>query len=293
MTKEHLSIGFIGTGVMGKSMVKNLLNASYNVYLYTRTKEKALPLIDQGATWCESIADLVKNVQVVITMVGYPHDVEEVYFGSKGIIENANDETLMIDMTTSSPKLAVKIYKQAQAKNTYALDAPVSGGDIGAQKATLAIMVGGDKVAFQKALPIFEVLGNNIVYHGKAGAGQHAKLANQITIASNMIGVCEALIYAKKSGLDPEKVLKSITTGAAGSWSLSNLAPRMLAGDYSPGFFVKHFIKDMTIAVESAKDLKIDMPGLQLALDMYEQLAEMGENDSGTQALIKYYDKNF
>lgn len=293
MPKKQLRVGFIGTGVMGRSMVKNLMKASYDVYIYTRTKEKALSLINEGATWCNSIRDLTKQVQILITMVGYPQDVEEVYFGDHGIIENAKEKTLIIDMTTSSPQLAEKIYKQAQAKNIAALDAPVTGGDIGAQKATLAIMVGGDQSAYQKALPIFEVLGNNIVYHGEAGSGQHAKLANQITIATNMIGVCEALIYAKKSGLNPEKVLKSITTGAAGSWSLSNLAPRMLVGDYSPGFFVKHFIKDMTIALESAKDLGINMPGLELSLRMYQQLADTGEKDSGTQALIKYYDPNF
>jgi len=293
MTNEQLKIGFIGTGVMGKSMVQNLLNASYEVNIYTRTKEKATELINNGATWSDSIADLANNVHVVITMVGYPHDVEEVYFGAEGIIENAKSETLIIDMTTSSPKLAKQIYDVAKEKNILSLDAPVSGGDIGAKNATLAIMVGGDEQAYQKALPIFEVLGNNIVWHGEAGAGQHAKLANQITIASNMIGVCEALIYAKKSGLEPEKVLSSISTGAAGSWSLSNLAPRMIKNDFSPGFFVKHFIKDMTIAVESAKDLEIDMPGLTLALDLYKQLADMGENDSGTQALIKYYDENF
>jgi len=293
MTNEQLKIGFIGTGVMGKSMVQNLLNASYEVNIYTRTKEKATELINNGATWSDSIADLANNVHVVITMVGYPHDVEEVYFGAEGIIENAKSETLIIDMTTSSPKLAKQIYDVAKEKNIFSLDAPVSGGDIGAKNATLAIMVGGDEQAYQKALPIFEVLGNNIVWHGEAGAGQHAKLANQITIASNMIGVCEALIYAKKSGLEPEKVLSSISTGAAGSWSLSNLAPRMIKNDFSPGFFVKHFIKDMTIAVESAKDLEIDMPGLTLALDLYKQLADMGENDSGTQALIKYYDENF
>src|SRR5690625_1376427 len=293
MTNEQLKIGFIGTGVMGKSMVQNLLNASYEVNIYTRTKEKATELINNGATWSDSIADLANNVHVVITMVGYPHDVEEVYFGAEGIIENAKSETLIIDMTTSSPKLAKQIYDVAKEKNIFSLDAPVSGGDIGAKNATLAIMVGGDEQAYQKALPIFEVLGNNIVWHGEAGAGQHAKLANQITIASNMIGVCEALIYAKKSGLEPEKVLSSISTGAAGSWSLSNLAPRMIKNDFSPGFFVKHFIKDMTIAVESAKDLEIDMPGLTLALDLYKQLADMRENDSGTQALIKYYDENF
>jgi len=293
MANNQLKIGFIGTGVMGQSMVMNLLKANYRVSIYTRTKEKANALIETGALWQNSVSELANNADIIITMVGYPQDVEEVYFGENGIVENAQPNTYIIDMTTSSPKLAQEIYNQAMEKELKALDAPVSGGDIGAKNGTLAIMVGGDETTFNKVLPIFNVLGNNIVWHGTAGAGQHAKLANQITIASNMIGVCEALIYAKKSGLDPDKVLDSITTGAAGSWSLSNLAPRMIKGDYSPGFFVKHFIKDMTIAIESAKELNIDMPGLTLALDLYKQLADMGESESGTQALIKYYDKNF
>lgn len=293
MTSNKPKIGFIGTGVMGQSMVMNLLNAKYDVSIYTRTKEKANTLIEAGALWQNSVSELTKNTDVIITMVGYPHDVEEVYFGDNGIIKNARANSYLIDMTTSSPKLAIKIYEQAAKNQLHVLDAPVSGGDIGAKNGTLAIMVGGNESAFHEISPIFNVLGDNIVWHGAAGAGQHAKLANQITIASNMIGVCESLIYAKKSGLNPEKVLNSITTGAAGSWSLSNLAPRMIKGDYSPGFFVKHFIKDMTIAVESAKDLGINMPGLTLALDLYKQLADMGDNDSGTQALIKYYDKSF
>ena len=293
MIKTVPTIGFIGTGVMGKSMINNLLSASYNVNIYTRTKEKAASLLHQGAVWKQSVASLARDADIIITMVGYPTDVEEVYFGTNGIIENAKPETCIIDMTTSSPALAIEIFTKASKNQLRALDAPVSGGDIGAQNGTLAIMVGGDEEVFHQVLPVFKVLGENIIWHGSAGAGQHAKLANQITIASNMIGVCEAIVYAKKAGLDPARVLDSITTGAAGSWSLSNLAPRMIKGDFSPGFFVKHFIKDMTIALESAQEMGIMTPGLSLSLDMYKELANMGESDSGTQALIKYFDRTF
>lgn len=293
MIKTVPTIGFIGTGVMGKSMINNLLSASYNVNIYTRTKEKAASLLHQGAVWKQSVASLARDADIIITMVGYPTDVEEVYFGTNGIIENAKPETCIIDMTTSSPALAIEIFTKASKNQLRALDAPVSGGDIGAQNGTLAIMVGGDEEVFHQVLPVFKVLGENIIWHGSAGAGQHAKLANQMTIASNMIGVCEAIVYAKKAGLDPARVLDSITTGAAGSWSLSNLAPRMIKGDFSPGFFVKHFIKDMTIALESAQEMGIMTPGLSLSLDMYKELANMGESDSGTQALIKYFDRTF
>lgn len=293
MIKTVPTIGFIGTGVMGKSMINNLLSASYNVNIYTRTKEKAASLLHQGAVWKQSVASLARDADIIITMVGYPTDVEEVYFGTNGIIENAKPETCIIDMTTSSPALAEEIFTKASKNQLRALDAPVSGGDIGAQNGTLAIMVGGDEEVFHQVLPVFKVLGENIIWHGAAGAGQHAKLANQMTIASNMIGVCEAIVYAKKAGLDPVRVLDSITTGAAGSWSLSNLAPRMIKGDFSPGFFVKHFIKDMTIALESAQEMGIMTPGLSLSLDMYKELANMGESDSGTQALIKYFDRTF
>ena len=223
-------------------------------------------------------------------MVGYPQDVEEVYFGEAGILENAKEHTYVIDMTTSKPSLAIDIYRKAKEKNIFALDAPVSGGDIGAKNGTLAIMVGGDEDVFQRVMPIFEVLGENIRLQGGAGSGQHTKLANQITIASNMIGVCEAIVYAKKAGLNPEKVLESISTGAAGSFSLSKLGPRMLKGDFAPGFYVKHFIKDMTIALESAKEMGLSTPGLELSLRLYKELAEKGEADSGTQALIKLFE---
>ncbi|APC47066.1 oxidoreductase [Virgibacillus halodenitrificans] len=291
MTLTENKIGFIGTGVMGKSMALNLQRAGYLINIYTRTKEKANDLIDHGAVWKESIKDLTVASDIIITMVGYPSDVEEVYFGENGILEHAKAGSCLIDMTTSKPSLAINIFQQAKAKSIHALDAPVSGGDIGAQKGTLAIMVGGEEDAYEALLPLFKTLGENIILQGPAGAGQHTKLANQITIASNMIGVCEAIIFAKKAGLDPSRVLESITTGAAGSWSLSNLGPRMIRGDFDPGFYVKHFIKDMTIALESAKEMDLDTPGLSLSLQLYKELAENGDGDSGTQALIKIFEK--
>lgn len=280
-------IGFVGTGVMGSSMVKNLQAANYTVNIYTRTKRRAEPLIESGAIWKETVAELASSSDVVITMVGYPEDVRAIYFGDEGIISYAKHGTYLVDMTTSSPTLAEEIYVEAKKQDLYALDAPVSGGDIGAKNGTLTIMVGGDEAPFEAVLPVFKVLGENIILQGKAGAGQHTKLANQITIATNMIGVCEAIIYAKHAGLDPSRMLDSIEAGAAGSWSLSNLGRRMIKGDYAPGFFVKHFIKDMKIAIQSAKEMDISTPGLELSLSLYEELSEMGESDSGTQALIK------
>lgn len=271
-------------------MAENLMDAGYDVHVYTRTKEKARTLLEKGARWEDSISKLASEVDVVITIVGYPSDVKEVYFGKDGIIENAKAGSYLIDMTTSSPFLAETIATRSVEKGLFALDAPVSGGDIGAKNGSLAIMVGGEKDAYNAILPVLEVMGENIVHQGPTGAGQHTKMCNQITIATNMIGVCEAITYAQKAGLDPSLVLESITTGAAGSWSLSNLAPRMIAGDYAPGFYVKHFIKDMTIALEAAKEMDMLTPGLELSLSLYQQLAEKGEEDSGTQALIKLFE---
>ncbi|WP_263363159.1 NAD(P)-dependent oxidoreductase [Ornithinibacillus gellani] len=291
MTMEKPKIGFIGTGVMGKSMADHLLQAGYPVSIYTRTKSKAESLLENGATWEDSVASLSRKCSIIITIVGYPQDVEAVYFGSAGILENVQAGSYVIDMTTSKPALAQRIFSEASKKDVQALDAPVSGGDIGAKNGTLAIMVGGEQTAFDAVLPVFQVMGSNILLQGPAGAGQHTKLSNQITIASNMVGVCEAISYAKKAGLDPSLVLDSITTGAAGSWSLSHLAPRMIRGDDAPGFFVKHFIKDMKIALESAQEMGLATPGLALSLQLYEELAENGESDSGTQALIKLFSK--
>lgn len=282
-------IGFIGTGVMGKSMVQHLLSNGYSVCIYNRTKEKAAELLKIGAKWEGSPKEIAAKADVIMTMVGYPHDVEEIYLGSDGMLNYAKDGAIFIDFTTSTPMLAKRIYEEARLRGMHALDAPVSGGDIGAKEARLAIMVGGDEEVFQTCLPLFQILGANVRLQGPAGSGQHTKMCNQIAIASNMIGVCEAIVYAKRSGLDPEKVLASISTGAAGSWSLSNLAPRMMQGDFEPGFYIKHFIKDMKIALEEAEAMKLELPGLSLAKKMYEELAAEGEGDSGTQALFKKY----
>ncbi|HEO8420787.1 NAD(P)-dependent oxidoreductase [Niallia sp. FSL W8-0635] len=290
LTKETTIIGFIGTGVMGKSMAKHLLHAGYQVIVHNRTKEKASELLAEGAEWVESPYEMALKANVIITIIGYPKDVEEVYLGEHGLVKNAKENTYLIDMTTSTPSLAKKIYEEAKIKNIYALDAPVSGGDVGAREAKLSIMVGGDEEVFTELQSIFEILGTNIVYQGPAGSGQHTKMCNQIAIASNMIGVTEAIVYAKKAGLDPEKVLDSISTGAAGSFSLSNLAPRMIKGDFEPGFYIKHFIKDMRIALKEAEGMNMETPGLSLAETLYTHLSAKGEEDSGTQALFKYWD---
>lgn len=289
ISPENTVVGFVGTGVMGKSMAGHLLKAGYPLVVYTRTKEKASDLIEKGAEWAESPLEVAKKANVIITIVGYPEDVEEVYLGENGIITNGKEDTYVIDMTTSTPTLAVRIYEEAAKKGIHALDAPVSGGDIGAREAKLSIMVGGDREDFLTVEPIFNFLGSNIVYQGKAGSGQHTKMCNQIAIASNMIGVCEAVVYAEKAGLDPETVLQSISSGAAGSWSLSNLAPRMIGGNFEPGFYIKHFIKDMNIAMQEAEAMGMMTPGLALAKKMYAQLAAGGEENSGTQALYKYW----
>jgi 3-hydroxyisobutyrate dehydrogenase len=286
ITKQSV-IGFIGTGVMGQSMAGHLLEAGYQVVIYNRTKEKALKLINRGAKWADTPRQLAEISDAVITIVGYPKDVEEIYLGENGILHHLKSDSLAIDMTTSSPKLAERIFEVGKDKGISTLDAPVSGGDIGAKEARLSIMVGGDEESFETAKPLLDLLGSNVVYQGKSGAGQHTKMCNQITIASNMVGVSEALLYAKKSGLNPDNVLKSITSGAAGSWSLSNLVPRMIEEDYAPGFYVKHFIKDLKIALESSREMEIKTPGLELALSLYEELAHNGEENSGTQALIK------
>ena len=284
-------VGFVGTGVMGKSIVKHLLAAGHEVSIYTRTKEKAKDLLDLGAKWAESPGEVAVQVEVIFTMVGYPSDVEEIYYGDTGIFENGKPDLIAIDLTTSTPTLAIDLYKKAQALGMSSLDAPVSGGDVGAKSGKLSIMVGGDKDVFDKIQPMFSLFGENVVYQGKAGAGQHTKMANQIAIASTMIAACEAIKYAREAKLDPELVLKSITTGAAGSWSLTNLAPRMLKGDFEAGFYMKHFIKDMGIALDESRKMNVTLPGLEMAYSMYQNLAEQGFENEGTQSLIKAYDK--
>ena len=289
LEKGKTVIGFAGLGVMGYSMAGHIMKGGYDLLVYNRTKEKAMGLLAQGAVWTDDPFSLAEKSDVVITMVGYPKDVEEVYLGVRGIVAGARPGSILIDMTTSSPALAVKIAEKAAEKGLFSLDAPVSGGDKGAREGTLSIMAGGDAGVFQSMLPLFELMGKNIVLQGGAGSGQHTKMANQIALASNMMGVCEALAYSKKAGLDPETVLRSISGGAAGSWSLSNLAPRILAGDFAPGFFIKHFIKDMKIAIEEAERMSMDAPGLKQAFARYEDLAAKGYENEGTQALFKLY----
>ncbi|MDL0418625.1 NAD(P)-dependent oxidoreductase [Caldifermentibacillus hisashii] len=287
--KQKPVVGFIGLGVMGKSMAGHILNGGYPLYVYTRTKEKAAELLDKGAIWAATPKEIAHQAKYVFTIIGTPNDVEEVYLGENGLITNGKENTYFIDMTTSSPTLAQRLYEEGKKKGIHVLDAPVSGGDIGAKEARLAIMVGGDQQDFDTVLPLFQLMGKNIAYFGKAGSGQHTKMANQIAIAPTMIGVCESLIYAKKAGLNVQKVVDLISTGAAASFSLSSYAPRILKEDYSPGFFIKHFIKDMTIALNEAEKMNLDLPGLTLAKQMYEKLAKMGEENSGTQALYKYW----
>jgi len=283
-------IGFIGLGVMGKSMAGHILTAGYELHVYTRTKETAEKLVTNGAVWENTVSELSAKCDVIITIVGFPADVEKVYLGGKGILSHVKKGTLVIDMTTSSPDLAVNIYNTARMSGVESLDAPVSGGDLGAQNATLSIMVGGDKHSFDTAIPLFEVMGANIVHQGDAGSGQHTKMANQIAIAAGMVAVCEAISYAKKAGLEPETVLKSIGQGAAGSWTLNNLGPRMIARNIDPGFYIKHFIKDMKIARSSSDRLGLKTPGLDLTLSLYEKMVEMGYEDKGTQSLFELFE---
>jgi len=268
-------IAFIGTGVMGGSMAGRLLDAGHRLVVSTRTKKKAAPLLERGAAWADTPTEAARGADIVITIVGYPTDVEQVYLGPDGIVANAARGTLLIDMTTSSPSLARRIAEKAAAAGLDALDAPVSGGDTGARNGTLSIMVGGAQRAFSRAEPIFAAMGKNIVLQGDAGSGQYCKLCNQMAIASSMMGIVEALVFAARSGLNPRTVLRSIEAGAAGSWGLSNLYPRMLDGNVAPGFYVKHFIKDMGIALDSAKELGIALPGLMQAETLYRALAGM------------------
>ena len=283
-------IGFIGIGIMGQSMVRNLMKAGYEVAVYNRTKSKADAVVAEGALWCDSAAQCVAGRDAVITIVGYPKDVEEVYFGEGGVIAHADPGTCLIDMTTTSPKLAVRIYENGKKKGLPVLDAPVTGGDAGAKAGTLTILVGGDQETFEKCRPLFEAMGKNIYYEGKAGNGQHTKMCNQIAIAGALSGACEALAYAKAVGMDPAHMLESISTGAAGSAQLSNVASRILKDDYAPGFFIKHFIKDMKLADEEAVNAGAHLGVLEYVLNMYQELEAEGCGDLGTQALIKYYE---
>ena len=285
------TIGFIGVGIMGKSMVRNLMKAGYEVHIFARTREKAEDVIAEGAVFHDSIADCVKERDAVITIVGFPKDVEEVYFDAGNILDSAKAGAYLIDMTTTSPMIAEEIYKEGTQRGFHVLDAPVTGGDTGAKAGTLSILGGGEKADFEACLPLFEAMGTNINYQGKAGCGQHAKLANQIMIAGTLSGVCEALTYAKAKGLDLETVVKSVATGAAGSRQLDLFAPKIMAGDFAPGFFMKHFIKDMTLALNEANRSGLSLEVLSQVLASYEELQAAGHGELGTQALIKYYEE--
>lgn len=283
-------IGFIGVGIMGKSMVLNLMKAGFEVSFYARNKAKTEDVIAKGAVYHPTIAECVKDCDVVITIVGFPKDVREVYFGKDGILENVTEGTYVIDMTTSSPKLAKEIYEEAKKRGIYALDAPVTGGDAGAKNGTLSILAGGDTEAYENCLPVFEAMGSNIHLEGQAGSGQHTKMVNQIMIAGTISGICEAIAYGKEKGLDIQTVLDSVATGAAGSKQLELQAAKMLKQDYAPGFFIKHFIKDMKLAKEEAESDGLTLHVLNQTLAAYEELEKRGDGELGTQALIKYFE---
>jgi 3-hydroxyisobutyrate dehydrogenase len=283
---ETRRIGWIGTGVMGRSMCGHLMDHGYPVTVFNRSPENAAALIQRGASWAETPAELACGTDVVFTMVGMPEDVRAVYFGEKGIFAGAVAGSLLVDMTTSEPTLAREIARHAAARQIDAIDAPVSGGDIGARNATLSIMVGGDAPAVARATPLLEIMGRTVVHQGPAGAGQHAKMCNQIVIAGTMIGVCEAIVYGYRAGLEMQTVLASISGGAAGCWSLDNTAPRILRRDFEPGFFVEHFIKDMGIALAEARRMPLALPGLALVQQLYLSLKANGGARLGTQALI-------
>lgn len=285
ITPETTRLGWIGTGVMGRSMCAHLLRAGYSVSVFNRSVAKTKELVDLGAVVCNTPRDVALQSDVVFSMVGFPVDVQEVVLSESGVLSGLRPGSVFVDMTTSRPSLAQQIYMSAASKGVAALDAPVSGGDIGAREARLSIMVGGDRFIFDALEPLWKIMGRTYVYQGLAGSGQHTKMVNQILIASSMVGLCESLLYATRSGLNPESVLSSVSSGAAGSWSLSNLAPRILKEDYSPGFFVEHFVKDLGIVLEEASRMQIDLPGVVLAKRLYDQLLAMGHGDKGTQAL--------
>lgn len=279
-------IGWIGTGVMGSSMCGHVLTAGYRVTLHSRTKAKAQPLVDLGAAWAENPHTVAAQSDMIFTMVGFPQDVRTVYFGETGILAGAQSGTVLIDMTTTDPTLSREIAERATAKGLSAIDAPVSGGDVGARNATLSIMVGGDRRAVQAVVPLFELLGKTIVHQGGPGTGQQAKLCNQIVIAGTMIGVCESLLYGFKAGLDLNRMLDSIRGGAAACWTLDHLAPRILQRNFEPGFFVEHFVKDMGLALEESQRMGLVLPGLTLVHQLYHRVIDLGHGLSGTHALM-------
>jgi len=282
-----MKIGWIGTGIMGSSMVGHLQSSGHELHVFNRTRQKADAILKQGARWCESPADISGKAEMIFTMVGTPADVEEVYLGRQGVLSVKGTCRITVDMTTSQPSLARKIFAAAAEHGISSLDAPVSGGDIGAINATLAIMVGGEKRTYDQVVPLFQLMGQNIAHMGEAGAGQHTKMCNQILVAGNMIGACESLLYASKIGLDEKVVIDIIGKGAAASWAINNLGPRIVQGDFNPGFMVNHFVKDMEIALREAASAGLALPGLALVHQLYVALQAQGQGACGTQALMR------
>ncbi len=283
---QKTRLGWIGTGVMGGSMCRRLIEAGYRAAVHTRTRAKAARLLELGAAWADSPAAVAEQSDVVVTMVGFPKDVRDVMLGERGVLAGARRGAVVVDMTSTDPSIAVEVYEAGRSRGVACVDAPVSGGDVGAREGRLSIMAGGDAAVVETLRPLFEHLGQTIVYQGPAGSGQHAKLVNQILVAAGMVGICEALLYGCKAGLDLNRVLESVSRGAAGSWALSNLAPRILNGDFAPGFFVEHFVKDLGIALNEAARRDLKLPGLTLAASLYQELQKMGHGRDGTQALI-------
>jgi 3-hydroxyisobutyrate dehydrogenase len=282
-----IDVGWIGTGVMGRSMCDHLIKAGYRLHIYNRTREKANDLVKAGAHWCDSPKIVAQNADVVFSIVGYPVDVEQVILGPEGVLTGTRPGAAIIDMTTSSPALAVAIAQKATAQSVGALDAPVSGGDIGAREATLAIMVGGEQTVFERILPLFQIMGRNIALMGPAGSGQHTKMSNQILIAGTMIGAVESLLYCCRTGMDMAAVIDVIGKGAASSWTINNLGKRIARKDFNPGFFIKHFVKDMGIALAEARRMNLCLPGLALVHQFYMAAMAQGEENLGTQGLFK------
>ena len=291
LTPESAAVGWIGTGVMGASMAGHVLSKGYSLTVYNRTTAKAQPLVERGAALASSPKEVAERSDVVFTIVGFPRDVREVILGPDGVLAGSKPGDFIVDMTTSEPSLAVEIHEQAQAKGVHAVDAPVSGGDIGAREARLSIMIGGDPEPVEALTPLFEAMGQNIVHQGPAGCGQHTKMCNQMLCASTMVGVCESLLYGYKAGLDLEQVIESIGKGAAGCWSINTLGPRIIRRDFSAGFFVEHFIKDLAIALDEARKTNLCLPGLALVHQLYVALQAQGHGRSGTQALMLALEK--
>lgn len=285
ITPKTSKIGWVGTVVMGHSMCRNLMESGFQVSLYSRTQNKAADLIAAGANWCESPKAVAQASDVIFSIVGMPSDVREVFLSERGVLAGCQPGNIVVDMTTSEPQLAIELADAARGLGVHSVDAPVSGGDVGARTGTLSIMIGGDAEVVTALEPCWKAMGKTYVRQGEAGSGQHAKIVNQILVAAGMIGVCESLLYAQQSGLDLETVLQSVSSGAAGSWALSNLAPRIVSGNFDPGFFVEHFVKDLGIAMRESKRMSLTLPGLELACELYERVVARGDGQLGTHAL--------